>query len=645
MRNGICLFFFLLSSLAASGGNENKYPVDSIPPKLKEAVNVVVRRKVWEYEIISRSRAVHRVLEAYTILNAEGKRFAEEVVFYDKLSKINAFKGAVYDASGKQIRKLKSAEIYDQSAISGFSLYEDNRLKWCDLAQGVYPYTVEFEYEVEYKYLFHIPTYLPISDEKVSLEYGQYEVQYPASGDLEPRYKTQNTSVEPKRGKKAGSRQTGDNLLVTWTFASLEPIKLEPFSPPAQELFPAVYVAPSNFEFEKYTGAMDNWNEFGHWIKTLNAGRDVLPEETKEKVKQLTAGLNTVQEKTKALYEYMQSKTRYVSIQMGIGGFQPFEATVVDETGYGDCKALSNYMVALLKQAGIPANYTLIRAGEDAAEINTDFASTQFNHAIAFVPMPQDTIWLECTSQTNPFGYLGKFTFDRNALAITEAGAKVVRTKRYPTELNTQNRTADVFVRDNGDASAKISTIYRGLQYENGGLNFALESHAEDQKKWVLRNTNIPSFEVNKFTFINNKEMIPSATLQLDLTLRKLANVSGKRMFLTPNLMNRSNLLPEKLDGRKTEVFRSFGYVDNDTIRFHIPESLYPEFLPQPTKLKSRFGEYESTFLFDEGVVVYTRSIKIQKGRFPAESYAEFSEFHRNVNKADNIRLVFLTKT
>jgi len=68
----------------------------------------------------------------------------------------------------------------------------------------------------------------------------------------------------------------------------------------------------------------------------------VLPETTKQKVTELTKNAKSREEKARLLYEYVQNKTRYISIQLGIGGFQPFEARVVDETGYGDCKALSN---------------------------------------------------------------------------------------------------------------------------------------------------------------------------------------------------------------------------------------------------------------------------------------------------------------
>lgn len=617
-----------------------KYPVSAIPDSLKKGANAVIREKKWEFKINARDNAVHHVTEAITILNSEGKEYAEGVVFYDKLRKVTLFRGAVYDAAGNQIKRTKTSDIHDQSAISGFSLYEDNRVKWCDLTQANYPYTVEFEYEVVYQFLFYIPSYAPLSGEKVSLEKGSFTLEYPSESGLKPRIKYQNF---PTRGKKeVGAKGTTQ---LVHTVSGMKAMKREPFGPSIQELLPVVFAAPTDFEFEKYTGTLNTWKDFGIWINTLNKGRDVLPDQAKNEIKNLTKGLSTVEEKAKAIYEYMQSRTRYVSIQMGIGGFQPFEASVVDQTGYGDCKALSNYMVAMLKEAGIPANYTLIRAGEDASAINSDFPSTQFNHAIVFVPNRTDTLWLECTSQTTPFGYLGTFTFDRQALAITDQGAKIVRTPSYAPEVNTQVRSADVFVDDKGDGAAKVRTSYSGLKYESNNLNFVLGNQFDEQKKWVLQNTQIPSFDAEKIVLTNAKAKIPTATVQLDLKLKKLATTSGKRMFIMPNLMNRSDILPEKIENRETEIVKRFGFIELDTIRYHIPPHLYPEYMPQRVNINSIFGEYEASFELNEGTIVYTRKLRVNAGRYPATHYKEFVEFYRNINKADNIKLVFLNKT
>jgi hypothetical protein len=390
---------------------------------------------------------------------------------------------------------------------------------------------------------------------------------------------------------------------------------------------------------------MDSWENYGKWIVSLNKDRDILPEQTKKKLQEITKNAKTTEEKARLVYEYLQSKTRYVGIQLGIGGFQPFEASVVDQTGYGDCKALSNYMVAMLKEVGIHANYILIRAGRNQPAMDVSFPSSQFNHAVVAVPNATDTLWLECTSQVNPFGYMGSFTGDRYALMITENGGKVVKTPRYPAEVNIQSRTADVFVEMTGDAKAKVKTTFSGLQYENDNLDYVVNQQYDDQKKWVQENTDIPAFDIINFSMTNKKGKIPSAIVNTELSLKRFATVSGKRIFLVPNLMNRSSYIPEKLDTRKTNVVLRTPYTDLDTIRYHLPEGIYPEFLPDPAVVKSRFGEYEASFKMDQGNLLYIRRLRMNKGEYPAESYKELTEFYRNIGKADNAKMVFMSKT
>ena len=634
MKN-LAIIFFALTSLCAKAGDP-KFPVSAIPEELKKDVNVVVREDQMTFTILSQSKATLHVYLVATILNENGNDYAEETIGYDKLSKITIFKGSVYDASGESIKRLKSSDIYDQSAFDGFSLYSDNRIKRADLSQGSYPYTVEFEYEIEYKFLFFIQGSALLSQEKVSSQHFSYTLVYPEI--LRPRYKTPNIKEPPAVSKKDGIETT------TWDYKNLKPIKFEPLSS-REDAIAQIIAAPTRFEYDNYIGNMSTWDEFGKWIGSLNKDRNILPEETKQKIKQLTANLKTPEEKVKVLYEYMQNKTRYVSIQLGIGGFQPFEASVVDKTGYGDCKALSNYMVAMLKEVGVSANYVLIEAGKGAGEIQKDFPSSQFNHAIAAVPNGKDTLWLECTSQINPFGYQGTFTGDRQALMITTDGAKLVNTIQYTAKQNLQCRTADVFVELNGNAKAKVRTNYAGTQYENSNLNFMLNDQYDDQKKWVQKTTAIPSFDITSFKMTNIKDKVPTAIVDLDLTLNRFATVSGKRVFITPNLMNRSTFIPEKVEARKTNVVRKLTYTDLDTIRYHLPEGIYPEFLPTAIKLQNRFGEYEATFQLDQDNLLYIRKVKMNKGEFPPESYNELIEFYRVINKADNTKIVFLSKT
>ncbi len=632
----ILFFVFACMITDSLSALDPTYPVGDIPEELKKDVNAVIREDKMIYKIVSQSKATVYAYYAVTIFNARASDYATQEVDYDKLTKVIKFTGSVYDATGKLIRKLKTNEIADQSVYDG-GLYNDNRIKSADLSQSTYPYTVVFEYEKEYKFLYMIDGSVIVPNEKISVQHSSYQLIYPAT--IPPRYHTISIDTSPTKEKLQDGWES-----LTWEFKNILPIKFEPMSS-RWEMVPRIMAAPTKFEFDGYIGNMQTWDEFGRWINTLSKGRNSLPDETKQKIVQLTSALTTKEEKTKAIYEYMQNKTRYVSIQLGIGGFQPFDATVVDQTGYGDCKALSNYMVSLLDVVGIKSYYALIRAGRDAPKMITEFPSSQFNHAIAFVPNGSDTLWLECTSQTNPFGYAGTHTGDRTALAITEDGAKIVKTPIYSADQNLQSRTADVTVLANGNAQAKVRTTYSGLQYENNALSFILENQYDEQKKWIQNNTDIPSFDIKSFSMTNIKHKIPSAIVNTDLTLNRLATVSGKRLFLTPNLMNRSTYTPEKSENRKTNVILRSSYLDLDTIKYSIPEEIYPEFVPEPVKIKSRFGEYEASYKLDQGKLVYIRRIKMIKGEFPADSYNELIDFYKGINKADNLKMVFVTKT
>jgi hypothetical protein len=618
--------------------DDPKYPVSAIPEELKKEMNGVVRQEQMTYRILSKSKAKVNCLYVVTILNPKAKEFSSLTLSYSKLIKITDFTASVYNAEGKLIKKLKNKDIIDQSGYDGMSLYSDLRIKHADMSQAVYPYTVEFEYEKEYDYLYAIDEPSIIPDEKISLQLCTYEVIYPA--DLSPRFKSVNLDEKPLEKK------TPDGLVsLKWKIEKMKPPKAEPFGPPLKELLPQIILAPSVFEYSGYAGNMSSWQEYGKWQLALNKGRDGLPESTKQKVKELTANRTTVEEKTKVLYEYLQNKTRYVNIALGIGGLQPFDATVVDQMGYGDCKALSNYMIAMLKEAGIKGYYCKIMAGTNATAIQTDFPSHQTNHIIVAVPNEKDTLWLECTSQTNPFGYLGKFTGDRKAIMVTENGGVIVKTTRYNGDVNTQFRTADVQIDLNGDAKARIRTSYSGLQYENDNLDSNLDDQYDDQKKWIQENTEIPNFDINSFSMSERKGKIPTAVVNLELGLRKYASVSGKRIFISPNLMNKSTYIPEKVESRKFKVYQRFPFTDMDTIRYRLPEGIYPEFLPEPIKLSNRFGEYEVSYKVDQGNLIYIRKLKMNKGEFPAESYQELIDFYKAINRSDNTKIVFMSKT
>ena len=221
---------------------------------------------------------------------------------------------------------------------------------------------------------------------------------------MEIRFREQNLPAGCRTEKTVKGIRT-----LEWKIDSLRALREEPLSPKLVQLTPSVITAPVRFDYCETSGSMNSWSDFGQWISQLIENRDQLPPARTKEIKEMVSGIKDSAQIVRTLYEYMQKRTHYVGIQLGIGGFQPFPAETVDRLGYGDCKALSNYMKALLKVAGIRSDYTVAGASNSQGITMTDFpTANQCNHVILCVPFKKDTIWLECTSQTTPCGYLGQ---------------------------------------------------------------------------------------------------------------------------------------------------------------------------------------------------------------------------------------------
>ncbi|GAA4308272.1 DUF3857 domain-containing protein [Nibribacter koreensis] len=632
MKNWILAVGVAVLSCTAAVAGEPSYSALVIDASLKKGANAVVRADEVTFTVHSPQSATQKNRQVVTVLNENGKAHADLTVYYDKLTKVDYIKGTVYDVMGKKVKTLKASDITDVSAVSESALFEDNRVKVVRLSMPSYPYTVEYEYQTSSNNLLFYPTWLPISADKISVEQASFQVSMPAAMQL--RYRELNLPGKVETSEASGRK------LYSWTMKNIVPLEVEPMGPSYRDIIPMVFTAPSDFEVQGYKGNMATWSELGKWIGQLNAGRDQLPEATKEHIRTLTASLKDPKAKAEAVYDYMQNKTRYVAIQLGIGGWQPFEATTVDSKGYGDCKALSNYTKSLLEAAGVPSYYALIKGGDGQLPVMADFPSSQFNHVVLCVPMAKDTLWLECTSQTEDAGYTGTFTGDRYALLIKPEGGVLVRTPQFTAKDNGQVRNVKVKLNAQGGGVAEATTLFTGSQHEQR-KTMTHHYSPEEQLKWLYKNTEIPAFEIKKFTLSQTeKSRSPKMKETLHLDLPRVASVSGKRLFITPNLMNRWTYVPPMAENRKQDVVWQSAFYDADVVEYEIPAGYTAESIPQPVKISSLFGEYKSQVQLKDGRLVYERELTMHKSRHAPAKYLELINFLKQVSKADQQQVV-----
>jgi hypothetical protein len=625
------LVLALLSAFPVKAADD--FSVSRIPAHLFKNANAVVRVDELEFEIINKGRTVQRSRYVITILNEKADGFASFSEYYTKHRKINHLEGFLYDAAGKQLSKLKMKDAQDLSLTDEGTLADDNRMKQFGFSYRVYPYTVEFISEVEQTSTLFFPTWVGQPGELVSVQSSWVSVTSPL--DYQYRFKSFNYKGEPATQRDSKTKTD------TWKVTDLAAFKREPYSPLMHEYVPTVILGPTDFKVEDYEGNMSSWIEFGKFVNTLRSGRDELPENVKGTVRELTRDLPDAISKIKVLYQYLQKNTRYISIQLGIGGWQPFDAKFVASKAYGDCKALANYMYSLLKEVSIPSYYALVKAGARQNFLNVDFPSQQFNHVILCVPLAKDTVWLECTSQSLPAGYLGDFTNDRPALLISEKGGEMVMTKRYPFTENLQARRIDAVLDESSGLNLKVATNYSGLQMDNvHGLINSLSK--EKIREYLQEGLDFPTYDISSFSYKERKSFDPAISEELEIKVSSYATQTGKRIFIVPNVMNRWSRRLTSSEERKFDVVLTQGFQDVDSITIEIPQGYSAESIPAELNLKTPFGVYASKTLVEGNKIIYYRRFIHHEGRFPAASYNELVKFYEQVYKADRSKLVLV---
>jgi hypothetical protein len=645
MRIQLLTFLFCCSSFLGitqtkPTDNPNIYDASTIPKALlTQQANVVFRENTEISDLSNPSKTVSRVRLVATILREDGRRWGRCFVHYrDKQEKITAFSGKLYDAKGKFIRKVKQSEIQDIATDDGFSVATDSRAKVAELMYGQFPFTVEFEYEVEGKGTFPVEKWTAQPLPSVSVEKSTYQLLLPSSET--PRFKTYNLKKEDPSVLETSTSKT-----YQWTANDVAAGSEDAFISDKAITEPTVFATWSNFKYLDFSGTANTWSTFGEFFNKLNNGRSELPETFKNELRALVKDCPTPLSKVDKIYEFLQKNTRYVSIQFGIGGFQPFPAVDVCAKKYGDCKALSNFTKAMLQVVGVRSHYTLVGAGSDAAPLQRDLVGNYFNHAFLCVPLERDTVWLECTSQNNPAGYCGDFTGNRDVLILTEMGGQVVHTPRYLAKDNREMRLATVKMDADGNATTDVRTHYSGLKQD---LPRALATHGNDKdvRDFLIRNLHISSLELKTFNYAADRQRIPTVEEKLSLDLPHYGTKSGKRLFIQPNIFNKFAFETPDTTAKKPRqlgvVIAEYSLTESDSLTFELPEGYTLEHAPEPVTLTAPCGNYAATFRLDGKRLLYTRKLVVNNDEQPKESLGILLDFLREIEKADKMKVVLV---
>ena len=571
------------------------------------------------------------ITSEYKILikSKEGDKFSYFIDYIDKFKKLKKLEVVIRDENGKKIKSFSKNDGHEYSFSSSYEI-DDSKIFAFNPEYKNYPYTVEVIAKTVQSDYLSIPTWVPRNAFHIGVKEADLEIIVPINKPI--KYREENIiaqSVVEDSVKK----------VIKYHVENLESIDSKLRFRDFYNDQPKVLISPINFEIENSPGNVENWQNFGDWFDELNDESYELSDDTKSYLDNLDK-TNTY-EMIKEIYHFMQDRTRYISIQLGIGGFKSLPTKYVDKEGYGDCKALTNYMKNLLDYVGVKSNFVLVKAGRDVPDVNKDFSSNQFNHVYLGVPLT-DTVYLECTSQISPAFYTGTFTDDRNVLWVEKNNSKIIRSQIYKIDDNKQLNKAIMKIDHDGNANLELNTINNGVFIEQ---LFMYKNAPENRiKEFQTQEFDYKDFTVDSYSLNRKDRDSQDMDIVYNISIQNIAQNIGDKLIL-PKVLLRSaaSYIDESELYKYATIPRAIEVVDSVTL--DIDEDYTINTLNSAQSIESEFGDYSIQIIDNGNSYLCVRKIRLIKGDYTKEEFVKFNEFWNKVKKAERKKIVMTSKT
>lgn len=449
----------------------------------------------------------------------------------------------------------------------------------------------------------------------------------------------EETNLEQPRTEKT----VGRRKIYTWTGQNIPRVKTEQFA------------ADSNGVWQSIAWALPmTWQKIGAWYADHARGRYAATPALNARLDSLLggAGITTLSDTLRAIHKYVAQDVRYVSVALGIGGYQPRTPDEVMSTGFGDCKDKATIFVAMLNRIGLEAYPVLLNS---TGGVNEDLPSlTQFDHAIAAYKRPGDTDWryTDLTADLAPldelpFGEQGEF-----GIIVKPDGA--VEEITFPLSRVADNQNVVRFVGE-VDTTGLVHGVYE--EYATGHLQYRLrdafanpfDSVQTEKFRDALASGWFKGATGTELETLTGKDLTADVRVSVRVNGGQGITSAGRSAMLPLPIPNMSNLggLIRELENAGPRRFpisaqSIFGYGETlAELKLTLPEGWEAQ-LPESVELATDFGRYRKVYRQEGRVLTVERFAGGGTQVIAPERVGELIEFLKGMMKDDAAVLVIV---
>jgi Tfp pilus assembly protein PilF len=370
-----------------------------------------------------------------------------------------------------------------------------------------------------------------------------------------------------------------------------------------------------------------SWAEVGAWYRSMEGTRTDPDDDIRAKVKELTAGKSTDDEKARAIYGYVGPQIRYIGVAFGIGRYQPHQASEVLSNQYGDCKDKTTLLISMLSAANIPADAVLIGAG---IAFNPDVPSPGvFNHAINLAHVDGKPVWLDATAEVAPYQLLLPQIRGRQALVIPLTGdAHIETTPKDPPFPSIDRFEATGTLDDKGTSHSHLTFDLRG----DSEVIFRSSVRSVSPAQWdeLMQQISQAMGYAGKVT--DTKFSRPddtSAPFHIDYDYEREKSGDWDSLRIVPQFAPIGLGDADEKDPPVSPIQLGPAHVEIDHSAMKLPPGWSAD-LPAAIHAKSAFATLDKTYKFENGTLIADRRFEVLADKVPAADWKLYHQWFKD---------------
>jgi uncharacterized protein DUF3857/transglutaminase superfamily protein len=602
------------------------------PVSLTASSDAVLLEESLQITIQSETAATLQFLNRTQVLTEAGaQEYAHPSIYYTPSLEIREIRASTTSPAGKRT-EVKKQMITDDAAFQSFELYSESRQRTIHFP-GVVPGSVlEYSYQQAVKSLFFLPHDFTFQDE-IPARLKTLSVRYPAAYPLKTLVR--QGAPEPQREEKDGW------ITLKWEGRDLSPLRWETGMPPYWDIVPSVRLYPGAIIWGGVPLNATTWEGIAHWYWSLSKNRMTPAPAVKQFASGMAAPGTDSLATIRKLYEFAQQKVHYVSVSLGVGGWQPHPNEEIFLHRYGDCKDKATLLIAMLRSVGLTGFPVLIRT-RDMGVMDKDFPSTAFNHAIVAIPQSDGLLFLDPTSESTPLGELPWQDQGALVLVIRDDGDAVVTvTPLSQPDQNRRNRVMEARLALNGDLSG--STTIDSWGAERNRME-EIETNASSSEKpeliqrlmgWLCPGASIQSHQM-----IPPKGPNDPFRIRVEFSVPRLVTRSGSLGILNPHVARfpfLGNL--GSASSRLYPVFFEELFQESAEVRIALPPGMTLKQVPKGRKIEgpglTADFEYELAREETNQVLLLRQTLRVSQRQIPASDFPAVKQFAENLAREE----------